>query len=272
MVDDRVTLITGASSGIGEATARFLAVHGFPVVLVARRQDRLQAIVRDIRRAGGRADFLVGDLSQEETRTQIVKEAQLGLGPIQVLINNAGFGWYGYAESMPWTISQQMLDLNVVASTHLSQLFLTQFKEQGSGHIINVGSIAGNIPSQGVVLYSASKSFLEAYTTALHREMAGSRIKVSLLRLGAVKTPFYKVAQGISGGVRIPVEWLAVRPRTVAKALHRLILHPRRMLTLPSLLTAVPWLELCFGWLMDRLGPRLLQFQSRSGWGVEDSR
>ena len=270
MQDRRVALITGASSGIGEITARFLARRGFPVILVARRRDRLQTIIEEIRSVGGQAAYLVADLSQEGCRLWVADQANLPFGPVEILINNAGFGWYGYADTMPWHIGQGMLDLNVVAATHLTQLFLAQFKARGSGHIINVGSIVGNIPSQGVALYSGSKSFLEAYTTAIYRELSGSPIRISLLRLGAVRTSFFQVAQRLSGGIRIPVERIAVHPTAVAKAVFRVLKRPRRMLTLPAWLTFVPWLELSFGWIMDRIGPRLLQFQGQLAMQAND--
>jgi short-subunit dehydrogenase len=142
-------------------------------------------------------------------------------------------------------------------------MFLSDMKRRARGHIINIGSIAGGIPSQGVALYSATKAFVDALTTSLYRELGGTKVKVSVVRSGPVATPFYDRVAEASAGLGIPVEWFAIGPEEVAEGVWRLIRRPTRVVYVPRALRLVPWFELTFGWLMDRAGPMLLKFQLR---------
>ncbi len=261
----KVAVVTGASSGIGAATARRLAAAGYRVALVARRRDRLESLVDEIHRSGGQAEIIVADLSDEDECARVYDQVRRAYGTIDVLINNAGLGWYGFGDDMPWALARQMIEVNVAAVVRLTLLFLSEMKAQGRGHIINVGSIVGSIPSQGVALYSATKSFIDALTTSLHRELRGTGVRISVVRAGAVATPFFDAAAE-KNGLRIPVEWLAVAPEVVARRIQGLLRRPARVAYVPRVLAIVPWIELAFGWLMDLIGPLLLRFQTqRSG-------
>lgn len=252
---ERTALITGASSGIGEATARLLARSGLEVTLVARRMERLLRLKTEIEAGGGKARVMAADLSLEEERVRVFQE----VGATDVLVNNAGFGWYGYFSNMCWKTAREMAAVNIVASTHLARLFLPGMLERGFGHIVNVGSISGNIPSQGIAMYSASKAFLDAFTTALHRETRGTGVWVSVVRAGAVRTEFGEAALKQENGGHVPTERVGVKPELVARRIGELLLHPRRVIYVPRWLAVVPWLELAFGWLEDRLGALLLE-------------
>ena len=109
---------------------------------------------------------------------------------VDVLVNNAGLGWYGFGTEMPWTIASEILQVNITAAVHFTLLFLKKMRSLGSGHIINIGSISGSLPSQGVALYGATKSFLDNFTTALYRELTGTHLHVSVVRAGPVLTEF----------------------------------------------------------------------------------
>ncbi|MGD1993422.1 MAG: SDR family NAD(P)-dependent oxidoreductase [Anaerolineae bacterium] len=259
----KVAVVTGASSGIGAAAARRLAQAGLRVVLVARREERLQTLADEIRDAGGEALVVVADLSEETGRQRVFEQARSAYGDVDVLVNNAGLGYYGFGSSMPWDLAKQMLQVNVTALVELTLLFLSQMKERGKGHIINVGSIVGSLPSQGVALYGATKSFVDSFTTALYRELRGSDVHVSVVRSGAVETEFYERVAERSPGLRIPVERLKIQPEAVAERILGLLRRPARVAYVPGLLRFVPWVELCFGWLIDRLGPLLLRRQRR---------
>ena len=183
-----LAIITGASSGIGEATARLLAESGFRVGLVARRHDRLERLAGQIDRAGGQAFSLPADLSDERARGLLASEIEARLGPVEVLVNNAGQAWYGHGAQMAWPLAANMVQVNAQAALHLTLLFLPGMLARGRGHIINVGSVAGGIPSQGVAVYSATKSFLDSFSTALHRELRGTGVHVGVVRPGYVET------------------------------------------------------------------------------------
>jgi|YNPNPStandDraft_1061719.scaffolds.fasta_scaffold01887_10 UDP-glucose 4-epimerase len=258
----KVAVVTGASSGIGAETARRLAREGLRVVLVARRQERLEALAEEIRASGGEALTVCADLADEQERLRVFQVVKETYGAVDVLVNNAGFGWYGFGTAMPWALARQMIQVNVAAMVQMTLLFLADMKSRGSGYIINVGSVVGSLPSQGVALYGATKSFLDAFTTALHRELRGTKIHVSVVRPGAVATEFYE-GPTQAPGVRAPVGRLMIRPARVAAAIWSLLRRPRRTAYVPGILAFVPWVEPAFGWLMDRIGPLLLRFQFR---------
>jgi len=254
-----IALITGASSGIGAATAMKLAQQGYHILLVARRLERLESQAEEIRQAGGKADIYPVDLSQEVERNNLFKEVIKRFGHVDILINNAGFGWYGYGADMPVNTALEMLQVNIGAVVQLSLSFLAKMREHNAGHIINIGSIAGSLPSQGVALYGATKSFLDNFTTALFREMRGTRVHLSVVRAGPVTTEFCETAVRRPGGRHVPTERMGVSAETIANRVWGLIQHPRRVIYVPSILRFVPWVETSFGWLIDRIGPLLLR-------------
>ena len=258
---DRIAVVTGASSGIGEATAQRLAAQGLQVRLVARRLERLLCLQERIESWGGKAAVIVADLGLEADRCRMFDTVQT-LGGADVLINNAGFGWYGYFTDMSWETAREMLNVNVAAAVHLTSLFMPEMQRRGYGHIINVGSISGSIPSQGIAMYAASKAFLDAFTTSLWREMRGSasaRCAISVVRAGAVLTEFGESALNRERGGHVPTERLGVSAGFVAKRIWGLLQHPRRFIYVPAWMRLVPWAELTFGWIMDLVGPVLLR-------------
>jgi short-subunit dehydrogenase len=258
-----VVLVTGASSGIGAATAKILAGHGLHVILAARRLERLIGLKAEIEESGGRVDILPTDLTQEDQRQSLFDKVKATVGHLDILINNAGLGWYGYYSEMPWETAREMLALNVSASMHLTSLFLPGMRKQGTGHIINIGSIAGSFPNQGVAVYSATKSFLDAFTSSIYREIRGSRIHISILRAGPVISEFCDTASTRIGGRHLPTENMGVTSEKVGQRIWDLIRRPRKVMYVPGILRITPWVELTFGWLVDRLGPLLLKYRTR---------
>jgi uncharacterized protein len=255
--ENKVAVITGASSGIGEAISRKLAAQGLRVVLVARRRERLETLANQIRLDGGIARVITADLTRASDRARLCEEASTA----GVLVNNAGLGWYGYGDDMSWETALEILQVNVEAVVQLSLTFLSSMRQRNTGHIINIGSISGSLPSQGVALYGATKSFLDNFTTALHRELTGTRVHVSVVRAGPVKTEFGESAISKKNGGHIPTENLGVTADYVAWRIWKLMLHPQRVIYVPDWLRLVPWAELAFGWIIDRVGPLLLKRQ-----------
>ena len=291
----KVALITGASSGIGEATARRFAREGMHLLLVARRQERLEEVAAELRSAselrtaaelrtatelrapagsqtvddlqsaakitpaGGSIHIIPADLADEKQRQAAFEQALDQHGRLDVLVNNAGLGWYGYGAEMPWATAQAMLQVNVAALVHFSLLALQRMKALNSGHIINVGSISGGLPSQGIALYGASKSFLDNFSSALYREFQGTRVRISTVRAGPVLTEFGQAAAGRPGGSHMPTERMGVSAGHVAERIWKLLDRPRRVIYIPGFLALTPWLEMIFGGVIDRLGPLLLR-------------
>jgi short-subunit dehydrogenase len=258
---DKIAVVTGASSGIGAATARRLVHEGMQVVLVARRLDRLEELAREIQQGGGQAYTIAADLMQESDRARVFQEVTERYGDVDILVNNAGLGWYGYGSDMQWKTAWEMLQVNVEAVVQLTLGFLGKMRQRDVGHIINVGSISGSIPSQGIALYGATKSFLDNFTTALYRELKGTRVHISVVRAGPVRTEFGEVALSKENGGHVPTEHVGVTADYVAWRIWKLMLRPRRVIYVPGWLRVVPWAELAFGWIIDRVGPLLLKNQ-----------
>jgi short-subunit dehydrogenase len=259
----KTVLITGASSGIGAHAARYLASSGMHTILTARRKENLRAVVREIKSAGGSADYYPADLSDEAQRAGLFERIKKDHPIVDVLINNAGFGWYGFFHDMPREIARDLLAVNVDAITHLTSLFLPGMLARGSGHIINIGSIAGSLPNQGIAIYSASKAFLDVFTTSLHRELRGSGVHASVIRLGAIETEFYLRAREQKNGLPIPGERMTASVERVNRAIWRLLKRPRRVMYMPGYLRLAPPLFRLFAPIIDLAGPILLRCENR---------
>jgi len=253
---DKIAVITGASSGVGASFAKFLAQEGLRVILTARREERLKDLQTTIIAEGGKASFFTADLSREKERESLFNKINAEVGDIDILINN---GWYGYYSDMPWKLEEKMTAVNIMGMLHLTTLFLPGMLALGKGHIINIGSIAGGLPNQGIATYSASKAFMDAFTTSLHRELRGSGVQASVMRLGAVRTEFYDRARELENGRSIPAEKFAISTERVNSALWRLINHPQRVVYVPGWLVVSRYAESIFSGVIDWIGPLLLK-------------
>lgn len=179
-----ITLITGASSGIGAATARLLGSRGHKVVLVARREKLLQEVAHDIRRLGGVAHVLVLDLTDPSHCQRAVPETIKRCGGLDVLINCAGIAG-GSSVDTPPELVHEILTTNLIAPIHLMRDVVNVFSDQGGGVIVNVGSVAGEIGVRGI--YSASKFGLRGMSDSVRREVRRKRIIVSLVEPGQIE-------------------------------------------------------------------------------------
>jgi short-subunit dehydrogenase len=185
-----VTLITGASAGIGAELARIFAKHGHELVLVARREDRLVALADEIAGAGRpRPAVLAIDLGQRDAVTRIAAElSSRGLEP-EIVVNNAGFGLAGAAADLDRNEQLGMIDLNIRALTELSLAFVDSLARHRGG-ILNVASVAAFLPGPEMAVYYASKAYVLSFSEALHRELKRRGIRVTALCPGPVPTEF----------------------------------------------------------------------------------
>ena len=193
-LDKQVVIITGASAGIGEATARMLAREGATVVMVARRSDRIESLKRDIEQAGGRAMAIAADVTSPDDRERIVQETMLEFGSIAALVNNAGYGQRGPIEIVPIAAIRQNFETNLFSLIALTQLVIPIMREQGSGRIVNVSSVAGRIARPLSSVYDATKHALEAISDGLRGELALFGLKVVVIEPGFILTEFLEVA------------------------------------------------------------------------------
>jgi uncharacterized protein len=211
-------VITGASSGIGAALARVFAAHGHELVLVARRQERLEALADDIAGHGRpRPLVLPLDLATTGVSARIADAlAAADLEP-KYMVNNAGFGLWGGAAKLSRDEQLKMIDLNIRTLVDLSLAFVDSL-ERHKGGILNLGSVAGFLPGPYMAVYYASKAFVLSYSEALRAEFAPRGIHVTVLCPGPVPTEFQARAGGLrpQGG-----RWLAQTAEQVAIAGYR---------------------------------------------------
>jgi len=191
----QVIIVTGASAGIGEATAREVARQGAQVVLMARRRDRLEAIVNEITVAGGQAVALAGDITVATDRHRLVAETLDRWGRIDGLVNNAGYGQVGPIELLPLDAIRENFETNLFALIGLTQLVIPVMREQRRGRIVNISSVAGRIARPFSSVYDATKHALEALSDGLRGELAPFGIDVVVIEPGYIRTEFVQVAE-----------------------------------------------------------------------------
>ncbi|MDQ3557128.1 MAG: SDR family NAD(P)-dependent oxidoreductase, partial [Gemmatimonadota bacterium] len=193
-VRNRWALVTGASSGIGEAFARALAARGAKLVLTARRADLLRSLADELADVHGiRAEAVPEDLAESGAPRRVWERAT-ACGPIHLLVNNAGFGLQGRFDALPRERQREMVGLNCGALLELAHLALPGMRSRGEGGIVNVASIAGFQPIPGFATYAASKAFVIALSQAIREENRGAGVRVVVLCPGPVPTGFQEVA------------------------------------------------------------------------------
>jgi NADP-dependent 3-hydroxy acid dehydrogenase YdfG len=185
-IENKVVVITGASSGLGEATARHLAARGAAVVLGARRTDKLEQIAADIRAAGGKAEVVATDVTRKEQVQALMDTAVRVFGRVDVLINNAGLMSIAPLDEVKTDEWDRMIDINVKGVLYGIAAALPQFRKQNSGHFINIASVAGvKVFSPGGTVYSGTKFAVRAISEGLRHEVGGS-IRTTTIEPGAV--------------------------------------------------------------------------------------
>ena len=245
----RRALVTGASSGIGEAIARRLAARGFSLVLCARRRDRLEALAADLRRLHGVAvEVLEVDLARMGAVEDVARRATEH-GTIDLLVNNAGSAAFGAFADLPLDAQLAIVRLNVLALVELTGRLMPGMRERGRGAVLNVASTAGFQPLAYNAVYAATKAFVLHFGEALAVEQRGSGIDVVTLCPGITDTEFFAAASRV-GETFSPSGMVAMHPERVAD--HALRALDRRQAL--AFAGARNW----FTTLLVRLAPRSL--------------
>ena len=255
---ERVTLITGASAGIGTELARVFASNGHRVAMVARRGDRLQALAAEITGKGVAAPIVIPcDLAQADACDTIAAALSAAGAEVEYVVNNAGFGLFGRAAELDRTEQLAMIAVNVRALTDLSLRFADQLIRNRGG-LLNVASIAGFLPGPGMAVYYASKAYVLSFTEALRGELGPKGVRVTALCPGPVPSEFQSRA-GFEPGFDSTI--LNVSAADVAESAYRGLMANKRAV-LPGLgIKIVPF--------MLRLAPRgfilsaVARFQTR---------
>ena len=186
-IKDKIVVVTGASSGLGEATGRLLSAQGATVVLGARRADRLQALAKDIEARGGKALALETDVTRREQVKALVDSAVQTYGWIDVMINNAGLMPQAPLEQLKVDEWDRMIDVNLKGVTYGIAAALPHMQRQKSGHFVNVSSVAGRV-GPGFAVYAATKFAVRALSEGLRQEVKPYNIRTTVISPGAVAT------------------------------------------------------------------------------------
>jgi NADP-dependent 3-hydroxy acid dehydrogenase YdfG len=253
-----VILITGASSGIGEATARLFALKGYRVVIAARRSERLDALAEDLRGEGAEVLPVKTDVTDLTQIQRLTNSSLEKFGRIDILFNNAGFGRLKWLEELdPMVDIKAQIDTNLLGMIWMTQAVLPGMIAQRSGHIINMSSMAGYIATPTYTIYAATKFAVRGFTEALRREVHIHGIHVSAIYPGGATSEFNEVA-GINRttNVRTP-DFLVLSPQVIAEAVWDLVQRPKRARLMPWLLYLASWGNLVAPGLYDVLIERL---------------
>jgi hypothetical protein len=249
-----VILVTGASSGIGEAVARLFAREGYRVSLGARRLERLQALAHEIESAGGQSIAVQSDLARFGDIQRLISETLDQFGQIDVLLNNAGFGRIKWLEDLdPMEDIQAQLQINLISTILVAREVLPHMIQRKSGHIINMGSMGGLVASPTYTVYSASKFGVRGFTEALRREVDVYDVHVSGIYPGAVNTEFKQHAGIDRKTGRSTPESLRLEPEEVARGVLSLVRRPRRELIIPWQMRLTVWMNILFPGIVDRI-------------------
>ena len=193
-LNSQVIIITGASSGIGEATVRRLVRGGAKVVIFARRADQLKTLAKELDPTGASVLTVAGDVTSDADRRQLVAATLEKFGRIDGLVNNAGYGTRGPVEIVPVDAIRKNFETNLFSLIALTQLVLPHMRERGDGCVVNIGSVAGKIARPMSSVYDSTKHALEAITDGLRGELKPFGVRVTLIRPGFIVTEFIDAA------------------------------------------------------------------------------
>jgi len=219
-IKNKIVVVTGASSGLGEATARLLSAQGATVVLGARRADRLQSLAKDLESRGGKALALTTDVTRREQVKALVDSAVQAYGRIDVMINNAGLMPQAALERLKVDEWEQMIDVNIKGVLYGIAAALPHMQRQKAGHFINVSSVAGHRVGPGFAVYAATKYAVRALSEGLRQEVKPYNIRTTVISPGAVATelPDSVTDPDASKRIRTFYEQVAVPADSFARA------------------------------------------------------
>ena len=253
-IKNKVVIVTGASSGIGEATARQFGKEGAKLILAARRVDRLEALAQEILEMGSGAETLAvqADLSKLEDIQALIKQTINKFGRIDVLVNNAGFGRLDWLENLdPVKDIQGQFDVNVMGVIQTTRQALPIMMKQRAGHIVNMCSMAGLVATPTYTIYAACKHAVHGFSEALRREVKPWGIDVSMIYPGGVVTEFAAHA-GIKRKTNASTpKSLLLTADQVGSAVVQLVRRPRAMWILPWAWSFTVWMNRNFNSLVD---------------------
>lgn len=256
-------LVTGASSGIGAATARAFGRRGDHVVLVARSADRLAAVAKDVEAAGGTATVVPADLTDDEAVVAMARTVRARVGTPDVVVNLAGAGRFLATEETTVAEARAMLELPAVAAFAVTRAFVREMIARGSGHVVNVTSAAAYVPWPGATAYATARWAMRGFSNALRADLAGTGVAVTLVATTEVDSPYWQHNPG--SRERVPAIgrlFPLLTPATVADAIVDGVANRTKTVLVPT--------RLRYLLFVHRLWPGLLEWAVvKTGWKRE---
>ncbi|MGG0305920.1 SDR family oxidoreductase [Priestia megaterium] len=226
-IQDKVVIITGASSGIGEATAKELASKGAQLVLAARREDRLKKLQEEIQKNGGQAIYKVTDVASHEQMEELAEYALTEFGKIDVMVNNAGVMPLSPVYQKKINEWDSMIDINIKGVLYGIAAVLPSMRERKEGHIINVSSIAGHLVFHASAVYSGTKFAVRAITEGLRKEEAPNNIRTTIISPGTISTELLEsISDEELKSEIVEVSKIGIEPASIARAVAFAIEQP----------------------------------------------
>lgn len=248
MDSDRVIVITGASSGIGEASAIEFAKRKCTVVLVSRRKDKLDDVAKKLVEYGSETLVCQCDVSQKNQVEQMSKTILDKFGHIDILVNNAGFAIYGSVKDLKTEEIESQMSTNYLGMVYCIKAFLPKMLEQKSGHIVNVASVAASFGLPGIASYCASKFAMLGFSEGLYHELKGTGVGITVVSPIMVKTNFFDHSSFKSMPKYSP---LSLSPKTVAKAVVGASSSSRLEIIVPSFVRGAVWMKHTIPYLLN---------------------
>jgi len=251
----KVALVTGASSGMGEAIARALARAGAQVLLLARREEELERVAAGIQSAGGKAQVHAIDLTDSEAVASLAARITRETGTPDIIVNNAGAGQWKFIEETTPAEARQMMAVPYFAAFDVTRAFIEGMLKRNSGRIVNMSSAASRFVWPGAAAYTAARWAMRGFTEALRADLHGTGIGVTLYESTQVESPYWEANPG--SRERIPrlgrLLLRTLRPEEVGEAVVAAIRADRRTVVIPFMLKVVYFQHYLFPWLVQWL-------------------
>jgi short-subunit dehydrogenase len=225
-LQNKIVLITGASSGIGAATAKAFAKAGSTVLLVARNEEKLIKVVDEISQSGGKAKYFTSDISDYNLVIKLAERIQSEVGTPDILINNAGQGIWKFIGETEYNEVSEMMAVPYFAAFYMTKAFLPFMQKQNSGHIVNMTSYAGFIAFSGATAYIAARTAMIGFHNALTADLYGTKIKTSLAYFAKVKSDYWQNNPGSEE--RLPTSQALIPVITTEKAAKAIVRGVRK--------------------------------------------
>jgi short-subunit dehydrogenase len=257
-LNNKVVVITGASSGLGSVLADFVVQYGGAPVLIARSEEKLAKVVTSIKEKHGvNVSYYVADVSDLNQIIHVFQEIASSYTRIDVLVNNAGYGVFRSFIEAPAEEFEDMMKVNYLGTIYCTKQVLPYMLNQKKGHIINVASQAGKVGSAKSTAYSASKHAVLGFTNSLRLELMDERIQVTAINAGPLRTPFHIIADP-SGQYAKAISKYMLDPAYVAEQIIDVMIKPKREINLPRWMDLGSRVSTLFPNMMDKISHKFL--------------